>query len=59
MADDFQGDFSRDVLTGIHPSYTVSATPDDEVNQLMINHFLNTLAEIALAIASRCKEGNQ
>ena len=44
------------VLTGIPPSYTVSATPEtgsSEVDKLMIRNFLNTLAEIAIAIASR------
>ena len=44
------------VLTGIHASYTLSATQTgeaSEVNELMLKHFLNTLAEIALAVASR------
>ena len=45
-----------DVLTGIHSAYTLSGTPEDErneVDELTVKHFLNTLAEIALAIASR------
>jgi len=39
-------------LTCIPSSYTVSGT-NDEVEWLMIMNFLNTLAEIALSIASR------
>ena len=44
------------VLTGIHPSYTLAATNEreaSEVDKLMVKHFFNTLAEIALAVASR------
>jgi hypothetical protein len=47
-------------LTSIHETYTLSNTEDgyDEVDRLAVKHFLNTLAEIALAIASRKrKEG--
>ncbi len=46
----------QNVLTGIHASYTVSATQDGgtgEVDRLMIKHFLYTLAEVALSVASR------
>ena len=48
----------ENVLTGIPTSYTVSATYEDsrEINELMIKNFLNTLADIALSIASR-KDG--
>jgi len=44
-----------DVLTGIHIPYTVSDTPErlSEVDDIMINNFLSTLAEIALSVASR------
>jgi hypothetical protein len=45
-------------LTRIRPGIHCSATTDtgvelDELEQLQVNHFLNTLAEIALAVASR------
>ena len=43
----------ENVLTGIPLSYTLSGTPENEVDELMINHFINTLAEVALSIASR------
>ena len=44
----------RDVLTGIQLPYTMAGTNEgSEVYELMIKHFLNTLAEIALSIASR------
>ena len=42
----------EDVLTCIHDAYTVSST-NDEVVALMVKNFLNTLAEVALAVASR------
>jgi uncharacterized protein YutE (UPF0331/DUF86 family) len=48
------------VLTSIHGMYTLSNTEEssNEVDRLAVKHFLNTLAEIALAIASRkSKEG--
>jgi len=47
-------------LTSIHETYTLSNTEDgyNEVDRLAVKHFLNTLAEIALAITSRkSKEG--
>ena len=43
-------------LTFERAAYTVSAPHEsypDEADDLMIKHFLNTLAEISLAIASR------
>ena len=39
-------------LTPIHPSYTVSAT-NGEIDKVMIRNFINTLAEVALSVASR------
>jgi hypothetical protein len=39
-------------LTCIRNAYTLADTPDS-VNDLMIKNFLNTLAEIALSIATR------
>ena len=48
--------FCPDVLTGIHPSYTVvrqETGGTGELEELMVSHFLNTLAEVALSIASR------
>jgi hypothetical protein len=43
---------SPDALTPIPIPYTVSATRG-EVDKVMIKNFINTLAEIALSIASR------
>ena len=49
---------NENVLAGIPCSYTVSATHEtsSEIDELMIRNFLNTLAEVALSIASR-KDG--
>ena len=43
------------LLTSIHGTYTLSNTEEhyNEVDRLIVKNFLNTLAEIALAIASR------
>lgn len=41
------------LLTGIHPAYTLSATNENEVDRIMIKHFLETLAEVSLSVASR------
>ena len=49
----------ENVLTGIHGAYTVSATTErksNEVDEVIVRRFLETLAEIALAIASRNDE---
>ena len=51
-------DFSNNpekALTSIREMYTLSDTQkgNDELDRIMIKHFLNTLAEIALAIAVR------
>ena len=43
-------------LTCIRPAYTLSDTPEPESTEtesLIVKNFLNTLAEIALSIASR------
>ena len=43
-------------LTCIHAAYTLSDTPEPEPNEtesLIVNNFLNTLAEISLSISSR------
>lgn len=50
--EEFPKNYDKNLLTCIHDSYTVSGT-HDEVEKLMIKNFLNTLAEIALSIASR------
>ena len=45
-----------DPLTGIPPAYTLAATQEPDTNEadrLMVKHFLDTLGEIALSIASR------
>ena len=48
------------VLTGIHPAYTLSATRDaSEVDSMIIDNFLQTLADIALAVASRNDGGEK
>ena len=52
MVEEITENNEDNLLTGIQPSYTVSGT-HDEVEILMINNFLNTLAEVALSIASR------
>ena len=46
----------ENVLTGIHDAYTVSATTDtetSEVDEIIVKHFLETLAEVALSISAR------
>ncbi len=51
---------NENVLTGIRDAYTVSATTDtgtSEVDEIMIINFLETLAEISLAVASRKEKG--
>ena len=46
-------------LTPIHPRIHCAATPDtpedgySETDMIVVNNFLNTLAEIALAVAAR------
>ncbi len=41
-------------VTSIHSAYTLAATPDAcEVDELIVRHFIETLAEVALAVASR------
>jgi len=44
-------------LTSIHGAYTLSNTNQDagEVDKLIVNQFLRTLAEVAMAVASRKK----
>jgi hypothetical protein len=47
-------------LTSIHGAYTLYDTPEpySEADRVMISHFLNILAEVALSIAARkVKEG--
>ena len=41
-------------LTSIRDAYTLAATPDATgVEGLIIRHFIETLAEVALAVAAR------
>ena len=41
-------------MTSIPDAYTLAANPDEcEVEGIMIKQFLNTLAEVSLAVASR------
>ena len=48
-------DNGEKVLTSIHEMYTLSTTPAEltEADGYIVKHFLQTLAEIALAVASR------
>ena len=48
------------VLTSIHQTYTLPNTEEhyNEVDRLIVKNFLNTLAEIALAVASRKSKEN-
>ena len=46
----------ENVLTCIHDAYTVSATNEtenSEVDEIIVKHFLETLAEVALSISAR------
>ncbi len=51
-SDKFPENSGKGLLTCIHNAYTVSGTNDD-VEALMVKNFLNTLAEVALAVALR------
>ena len=45
-----------EALTSIHGTYTLAATDEPETTEterLMIRHFMETLAEISLSIATR------
>lgn len=49
-------DNSESALTSIHETYTLPCTQSgegSEVDIIMVNNFLQTLSEIALAIAAR------
>ena len=51
-------------LTSIHRGIHCAATPDtpegkDELDQIAINNFLDTLAEVALAVARRRQQLDQ
>ena len=50
---------SPDPLTRIRNPYTLSPTPAEpsEADDLVVKHFLQTLAEVALAVASRTGKG--
>ena len=49
------------LLTRIREAYTLAATPEtgDEVEDITVRHFLDTLAEVALAMASRKQAGQE
>ncbi len=57
--------YKEKALTCIHPAYTLFDTPEPESNEtesLIVKNFLDTLAEVTIAIASRMKckgEGQQ
>ncbi|MBI2859185.1 MAG: hypothetical protein HYX90_08915 [Chloroflexi bacterium] len=47
---------AKKALTNVYCAYTLPCTPNEnesEVDKLQVKHFLNTLAEVALAVASR------
>ena len=51
-------------LTCIHPRIHCVATqdgvePENETDRMMIDNFLETLSEVALAVAARDSEANQ
>ena len=51
----------KSALTSIRDSYTLPCTPEayaNEVDKFMIENFLQTLSEIALAIAARKAQDN-
>ncbi len=47
-------------LTSIRGAYTLAATPEagNERDEVMVRHFLETLAEVALSVASRKEAGD-
>ena len=54
----------KKALTCIHRGIHCAATPDeleaeDELDQIAIQHFLDTLAEVALAVARRRQQLDQ
>jgi hypothetical protein len=54
-------DDGKRVLTSIHGMYTLSTTlaEANQADAIMMKHFLQTLAEIALAVASRKSKGKE
>ena len=49
----------KESLTGIHPPYTMYRTTEPDTNGtegLIVKHFLDTLAEVSLSIASRMEK---
>ena len=54
-AKDNRENISPDPLTRIRDTYTLAYTPEcsNESDEVMVEYFLQTLAEIALAVASR------
>jgi hypothetical protein len=54
---DLESDESQDTaLTSIHRTYTLAATNEpvtSEVDRVTVRYFMETLAEIALSVASR------
>ena len=55
--------YSKDekkALTSIRPAYTLcTQKPGDELNQMLVNHFLETLAEVSVSIAPRKTKDEQ
>ena len=52
----------KKALTSIHDPYTLAYTPEvtnSEEDQIIIDHFVETLAEVAFNIASRKKHEKQ
>ncbi len=42
-----------EVLTRIHETYTLPHTPENDIDEIMVKNFFQTLAEVALAVAAR------
>ena len=51
----------KTVLISIHGMYTLTNTPAEvnEADEITVKHFMQTLAEIALAVASRDKNNEE
>ena len=51
-------DNRQNALTSIRDAYTLAATRGnaDELDEIIVKHFLSTLAEVAMIIASRKTE---
>ena len=62
-SDKYPDNNDKNLLTCIRDAYTVggpSEPESEEMNNIIVKHFINTLAEVSLSVASRkAKETNQ